>query len=120
MIGKGTEKLFAGDLRVKQYGFVDDMASIISKMDFGICFMKNGGGMKNKIFDYMKYGIPCIINNHVNEYNTVDSDYIYVANDVQDFIKASSIKGLNPVEIKRSIERYEVSNVARDFWKLFD
>ncbi|WP_044913160.1 glycosyltransferase [Butyrivibrio sp. WCE2006] len=120
LIGKESEKFFKNDKRVKTYGFVDDLGELVSKMDYGICFMRDGGGMKNKIFDYMKYGIPCIINRYCMLSNYIDSDYVFVADDVKEFLEVLNIGRPDPEKIKKSIEKYEVSNVASKFWKVFE
>lgn len=120
LIGKGSETFFKEDQRVISYGFVEDFGMIMQKMRFGVCFMINGGGMKNKVFDYLKYGVPCVANNYVCENNTVNTEYMFRADNVQEFI--NTIKqnmNCDSNLVKKSINEYEASKVSYDFWKLF-
>lgn len=115
LIGAGSENAFHDD-RVIGYGFIDDFNDVLKISDFGICYMINGGGLKNKIFDYMKYGLPCIINSYVkNNTAKIESEYILEADTLSDFIRVTShIYKRN--DVIDSISQYEIIHHAQVFW----
>lgn len=117
IIGKDSEKWAFPDPNVKVYGYVEDFNEIMKQMDFGICFMVNGGGMKNKVFDYMRYGIPCLANQYVFKNNYIDSPYLYKVIDLEDIYRAVETE-VDHEKVMLSIQNYRADNVAKKFWRI--
>lgn len=116
LIGAGSDSIYKNDSRVTGHGFVNDFNDVLQYCDYGLCYMVNGGGLKNKIFDYMKYGIPCIVNSYVIK-NTapVCSEYLLTADTYEEFIIRTH-QDYSRENVAESIKQYKMSNVAKLFW----
>ena len=116
LIGSGSDSIYKDDNRVTGHGFVNDFNDVLQYCDYGLCYMVNGGGLKNKILDYMKYGIPCIVNSYVKE-NTapVRSKYLLTADTYEEFLTKTH-QEYSREDVIESIKRYKMSNVAKLFW----
>lgn len=119
VIGPGGDALNYYSSNIFSYGFVDDLKSLLSGMQLGVATMVNGSGMKNKIFDYIRHGIPVVVNSYTLKSNYIQSDYLYKVDTVED------IKGYidnydyntDPNKIRESIRLYDQENSAKEFWK---
>lgn len=117
IIGPGSETVKSLGANIKAYGFVDDLSELMSTMDFGIATMVNGSGLKNKVFDYLKYGLPVIINEYTERTNSINSSFIYVAKDNIDLISIVKNKKTEDKEsVRESVRDYDQNRVCCDFW----
>lgn len=117
VVGPGSEKLDTTDINIFTYGYVDDLSLFMSDMDIGIATMINGSGLKNKIFDYLKFGLPVLVNSYTAKSNSIETPYIYIAdNDKTLLDMISKNRNLNRKLVKDSIVKYDQRLSSQKFW----
>ena len=69
---------------VKVHGPVDKLDNIVKNSICGICNLKNSTGVQNKIFTYMSYALPAVVNKKSDPKNLIgNKDIILYKNDDQ-------------------------------------
>lgn len=117
IVGPGGDKLNVTNKHIFKYGYVEDLTTFMSNMDIGIATMVNGSGLKNKIFDYLKFGLPVLVNSYTAKSNYINTPYIYIAeNDKELLDMISESRNLNKQLIKESIAGYDQKIVCSKFW----
>lgn len=116
IVGPSPEGIVLPADNIKIYGFVENLEEFMSNMDFGVATMVNGSGMKNKIFDYLRFGIPAIINEYTALNNTIDSKYIYAVSEGGLVEALESIPYTLQSKVKESIAHYDQRLVSKEFW----
>lgn len=121
VIGPNSERVLPDKNNIIIYGYVENLDKILCKMDFGIAMMINGGGQKTKILEYLSRGIPTIINEYVNDNNSINSKYVYTIKDFKEFLEILEMREkliLREKEIKEDIKRYYWENISNEFWNI--
>ncbi|EJE4554115.1 glycosyltransferase [Vibrio parahaemolyticus] len=117
VVGPGSENYNTGKKNIVTHGYVDDLSEFMAKMDVGIATMVNGSGLKNKIFDYLRFGMPVLVNTYTLKSNNIDNPYLFNLDDYHTFegLLSSCIE-IPRVMVKDSISPYNEIISCEEFW----
>ncbi|EHW0629669.1 glycosyltransferase [Vibrio parahaemolyticus] len=117
VVGPGSENYNTDKKNIVTHGYIDDFSEFMAKMDIGIATMVNGSGLKNKIFDYLKFGMPVLVNTYTLNSNNIDNPYLFNLDDYHTFEGLlSSCLEIPRVMVKDSIWPYNEIISCEEFW----
>jgi glycosyltransferase involved in cell wall biosynthesis len=115
--------LAASDPRVKSWGFVPDLSSILVPGSIFICPVRDGGGTKLKILDAMNRGLPIVAHPLALEgIKVVKDQHVLVARTPAEFA-AETLRLLNSQPLRKALasaafqhvrEQYAFTEISRN------